>query len=150
VHFLMHGGTIRECRQPHALFHPRFYAQQLNRQIGSNENLLVDYLLNWRENGARPYPLFDPEFYLGEEGWSVADENPLVDYVLKGRTAEGAPHPLFDSAWYTKSVSLSDSWVRTQLEHYCSNCRRTAVVPASRGGRRLRDRAHAAPGGANE
>ena len=68
-----HRGFLRADRDLVEIDVDRVQYDRARRRGHAHANRFGPFESRMREHG------LDPEFYLGEESWSVADENPLVD-----------------------------------------------------------------------
>jgi GT2 family glycosyltransferase len=109
THYVVQGW--REHRNPHPLFHSRFYLQQ--HSLDSNVNPLYHYITEGAAADLAPNPLFDAKYYRRTYSLS-ADEHPFLHFLAH---PANSPNPWFDSEWYLRHHRL-DASVDHPLEHY--------------------------------
>ncbi len=101
VHFCQIG--FRENRNPHPVFHTKFYRQKY-LAASPDVNPLVHYV-QAREQLLDTHPLFDSSFYLSQIGQTIeslwADKlTPLQHFLKHNRENLASPSPLFSSRRY--------------------------------------------------
>lgn len=96
VHYVKKGW--RDGRSPHVLFDVPFY----RAQEGSGEGEPLQHFLNAKTGRhLSPNRLFDPSYYVRENGASVPSQaNPLIHFMLEGASAGLKCHALFDPGFY--------------------------------------------------
>ena len=82
------------------LFDDEFYERHRPDVAKRVFNALWHYLLDGAREGAWPNPLFDPNYYAGQD-IDLGGENPLLHFIRIGTRSGLKPHPLFDTAFYT-------------------------------------------------
>lgn len=93
----------REGRDPHPLFNVNYYLEQLENELGEDENPLGHFITFGAQRGLNPHPLFDTKFYMSRYADSLAGLDPLTHYLLHGSASSNDPHPLFSTAYYLSS-----------------------------------------------
>ena len=93
--------TPTERKALAAAMDPTYYLEQASEAgIAVTIEPVLHYLREGARAGLSPHPLFDPEYYLSENGLRSDDLPPYADFVI-ARNARGAkPHPLFDPDYY--------------------------------------------------
>ena len=106
-HYLKNGEA--EGRAPCALFHPRYYAANLDPEDQPRSGLLAHYLAYGEAKGHSPHPLFSPRHaaHSLERAFGPFDAGASVlEAYLSASGTDVAPHPLFDPVHYAKGLAL--------------------------------------------
>ena len=116
LHYIIEGEA--SGLWPNPLFHPAFYAEELNR-TSRHINLLADYIDGGWRDVARTHPLFDNTFYATNNPDVVAANLPPLDHFLSSGGLEGRnPHPLFHSSTYRHATPGLLESNENPLVHY--------------------------------
>ena len=101
VHYLAKGAG--ESKDPHRIFHTRYYCMRNPDVIASGMNPLVHFIVHGSREARNPHPLFDTAYYLRKHPDAVASGvNPLAHYLEFGLDENRSPNPLFDTAYYLR------------------------------------------------
>ena len=101
VHYLAKGAG--ESKDPHLIFHTRYYCMRNPDVIASGMNPLVHFIVHGSREARNPHPLFDTAYYLRKHPDAVASGvNPLAHYLEFGLDENRSPNPLFDTAYYLR------------------------------------------------
>jgi hypothetical protein len=103
LHYLQEGD--RRGFDPHPLFSPSHYVDQLGDTAALPGSSLAHYLLRGWRAGLAPHPLFDPGFY-AERELPPPDVPPLLHFVHFGAARSAAPHPIFLPEFYRRRRGL--------------------------------------------
>jgi hypothetical protein len=103
LHYLAEGD--RQGFDPHPLFSPAFYVDQLGDAAALSGSSLAHYLLRGWRAGLAPHPLFDPGFYVEQER-PPPDAPPLLHFLHIGAARNAVPHPLFQPEFYRRRRGL--------------------------------------------
>lgn len=104
---------------PHPLFDSRWYNSVYPQAVGSRMSAVHHYVSEGAAKGFFPNPLFDPAFYAGQAGPSVAPggTNPLAHFIERGSDKGLDPNPFFSTAWYrANNPDVAGNWI--PLAHY--------------------------------
>ena len=115
-HFRDYGW--RENRRPNLFFDPGWYRSRYG--TGSDENPLLNYILEGERAGCRPVPFFDPAWY-GAVYRLAAGASPLRHYLAHRRSQQVAPNPMFDVAFYLARHGTEIGRNRDPFMHHLRN-----------------------------
>jgi hypothetical protein len=85
------------------LFDGAFYLREYPDLAAAGVNPLRHYLRYGANEGRKPHPLFDPDYYLRRNPQARGCGNPLIHFLEKGGRSGMSPHPLFDCEAYLRS-----------------------------------------------
>ncbi len=101
-HYLDRGA--REGRDPHPLFHTRFYLSQVGDEGAAAADPLSHYLHSGAELGISPHPLFDRVWYrFGNPDVLENGMEEFIHFLLVGDRQGRSSHPLFDPVFYLRN-----------------------------------------------
>ena len=101
-HYLNSG--VREGRDPHPMFHTRFYLSQVNERKDAIADPLSHYLQSGTKHGLSPHPLFDRLWYrFGNRDVIPNGMDEFVHFILVGDKQGRSSHPLFDPVFYLRN-----------------------------------------------
>ena len=85
------------------------------------------FLLTGLDEGRKPTPLFQPEFFTNKTQWERYSDVSIIDY-LSGLHREMPPSPIFDVEWYLSQANVETA-AESVLEHYIREGADNGVEP---------------------
>jgi GR25 family glycosyltransferase involved in LPS biosynthesis len=101
------------------LFDSAYYLARRTDVAAAEADPLRHYLEYGAAEGSAPNPLFDPQYYAGQNP-DLDGANPLTHYLRIGATRDCNPHPLFDGAFYRSRYAALIPEGMNPLAHYLS------------------------------
>lgn len=129
-HYVSDGRFLNY--QPHPLFFPEYYLNQLPQNEIVMDNILFHYIKNGAASGYSPCPLFTPSWYADEYDISGAGLTPLGHYISIGAPEGRAPNKFFDARQYEARHKSEIAPYGYALLHYLHTASHTLYNPSSR------------------